>query len=62
MVEGMTSSRSVASAASDAASVPSPCIGMLTMATWWSGLMRVLTGPDIWSVASALVVRSLMPA
>ena len=61
IVVGMTVSRRVASASSDFASVPSPCIGIDTTAASLPGLTWVVTGSDIWPEASALPVISWMP-
>ena len=44
IVCGMTSSRSLASAASERASVPSPASGMSTCASVWSGFVVTVTG------------------
>ena len=62
IVAGMTSSRSVASAAFDVSSVPLPCIGMDTTSTVLSGLVLVVTGSDIWPLASARSLMASMPA
>ena len=42
--------------------MPLPFIGIDTTSTVLSGLMSVVTGSDIWPVASALSVIALMPA
>ena len=60
IVAGMTSSRSVASAAFDVSSVPLPCIGDTT-STVLSGLVLVVTGSDIWPLAARSLMAS-MPA
>ena len=57
-VLGSTSSRSVASAACDSASVPEPASVIETVATVLSRLASTSIGPFIWPVASASCFRA----
>ena len=62
IVCGTTSSRSVASAASERASVPSPASGMSTIASVWSGFVVTVTGWPKPFVSAAVCFSSAMPA
>ena len=62
IVAGTTRSRSVASAASDSASVPSPASGMSTISRLPRGFVVVLIGRPKPSVSPAIFCSSAIPA